>query len=249
MSRILALAPPGFGKTTGIGATPELGIIGLPVEETYVISVTSKPLTFRGSARKYVVTTIDKLRGGRRIITNDPTEIADTLATLYDTPIKYVVWDDANYVMQDWYMANAHRTGWDAPKMIGMQMGKIFKSIELYKNPDKHVIVLAHGEEVKGADGRIYMKFKTTGKMVDEYLTPEGKFDVVLIGKSKYDNSQKKVIKEYITREDEYYSSPKSPYGMFEDLYILNDLGLVAKAVSKYYTEEQASLPIEEVSK
>lgn len=45
-------------------------------------------------------------------------------------------------------------------------MGKIFSTIEKFGDSDKNIIVLAHGEEVPQQDGRIYYKFKTTGKMV-----------------------------------------------------------------------------------
>jgi len=114
-------------------------------------------------------------------------------------------------------------------------MGKIFTAIEKYSDNSKNIIVLAHGEEVQKPDGRVYIKMKTTGKMVDDYITPEGKFDVTLVGKSGYDNSTHKVIKQFITNEDEYTASPKSPYGMFKDLYIPNDLGLVIDTVEKYY--------------
>ena len=69
----------------------------------------------------------------------------------------------------------------------------------------------------------------------DEYVTPEGKFDVTLVGRSRFDTASKKVIKEFITNEDEFTSSPKSPYGMFDNLYIPNDLGIVVEKVNKYY--------------
>lgn len=52
------------------------------------------------------------------------------------------------------------------PKKIGYFMGKIFSAIEKYGDSDKNIIVLAHGEEVPQQDGRIYLKMKTTGKMV-----------------------------------------------------------------------------------
>lgn len=45
-------------------------------------------------------------------------------------------------------------------------MGKIFSAVEKYGDSDKNVIILAHGEEVPQQDGRIYLKMKTTGKMV-----------------------------------------------------------------------------------
>jgi len=240
MAKILALAKSGFGKTTSIGKVEGLGIEGLDPEKTYIISCTSKPLSFPKSNSSYPITKYDgkpqSLTTGRRVITNNPKEIHQVLLTLVNSPIENIVWDDANYVMQDWYMDNALATGWDGPKKIGFFMGQIFKAVEALDKAGKTIFVLAHGEEVKNdMDNRIYMKMKTTGKMVDEYLTPEGKFDVVLIGISKFDSSEKKVEKHYLTNETEQYSSPKSPYGMFKNSHIPNDLGFVRRKVHEYY--------------
>lgn len=236
MSRILILAKSGFGKTFSIGAVPELGHVGLNPAETYVISVTSKPLTFPKAASVYKVAQPSKPETGNRYISNNPEEIASLLDMLRVSKFKNIVLDDFNYLMQDYYMQNALKQGWDTPKKIGYFMGKIFDSIEKYGDTDKNIIVLAHGEEVPQSDGRVYLKLKTTGKMVDEYITPEGKFDVTLVGKSRFDTSAKKVVKEFITNEDEFTSSPKSPYGMFDSLYIDNDLGIVVQKINEYHS-------------
>lgn len=236
MSRILVLAKSGFGKTFSMGKVESLGHIGLNPKETYVISVTSKPLTFPGSRELYKTTPINNMGAGNRVITNNPEQVAYAIEQLLSSPFENIVVDDFNYLMQDYYMDNALKGGWDTPKKIGYFMGKIFSAIEKYGDSEKNIIVLAHGEEVPQQDGRVYLKMKTTGKMVDEYVTPEGKFDVTLVGRSRFDTASKKVIKEFITNEDEFTSSPKSPYGMFEDLYIPNDLGLVVDKVNKYYT-------------
>lgn len=235
MSRILVLAKSGFGKTFSIGQIPELNHVGLNPKETYVVSVTSKPLTFPKSRDLYKVAEKGKITTGNRYISNNPEEIATLLEQLLKSPYKNIVVDDFNYLMQDYYMDNALKGGWDCPKKIGYFMGKIFSAIEKYGDSDKNIIILAHGEEVPQQDGRIYLKMKTTGKMVDEYVTPEGKFDVTLVGRSRFDTGQKKIIKEFITNEDEFTASPKSPYGMFSDLYIPNDLGLVVEKVNAYY--------------
>lgn len=235
MSRILVLAKSGFGKTFSMGQIPELNHIGLDPKETYVISVTSKPLTFPKSRELYKVAEKGKVATGNRYISNNPEEIATLLEQLLKSPYKNIVVDDFNYLMQDYYMDNALKGGWDTPKKIGYFMGKIFSAIEKYGDGDKNIIILAHGEEIPQQDGRIYLKMKTTGKMVDEYVTPEGKFDVTLVGRSRFDAGQKKIVKEFITNEDEFTSSPKSPYGMFPDLYIPNDLGLVVAKVEEYY--------------
>lgn len=235
MSRILVLAKSGFGKTFSMGQVPELNHVGLDPNETYVISVTSKPLTFPKSRELYKVAQKGKVTTGNRYISNNPEEIATLLEQLLQSPYKNIVVDDFNYLMQDYYMDNALKGGWDTPKKIGYFMGKIFSAIEKYGDSDKNIIILAHGEEVPQQDGRIYLKMKTTGRMVDEYVTPEGKFDVTLVGRSRFDAGQKKIVKEFITNEDEFTSSPKSPYGMFPELYIPNDLGLVIAKVNEYY--------------
>lgn len=247
MSRILCLAPSGFGKTTGIGKInePDLGIQlqGLDPKTSYVLSVTSKPLPWKGSGKTWPVTDINKLSGGRRAIADTPDKIVAALGTLLAAPVKTVVLDDLNYIMQDWFMANALRTGWDAPKKIGFFMGQIFKAIEAFDGYNKHIIVLAHGEvdeaKSKTMEGRVYWKFKTTGKMVDEYATPEGKFDVTLVGRSRLETieGKKRVVKEYVTNEDENFASPKSPIGMFPPL-VSNDLGKIIEMVEAYYNGE-----------
>lgn len=242
MSKILVLAPSGFGKSTSIGHTEDenlgISIKGLNPTNTYIVSVTSKDLPFRGSKKMFPVTTKDNLKDGRRVICNNAVDVEYVLQQLKNTPIKNIVIDDFNYLMQDWYMDNALAKGWDAPKQIGFFMGKIFSAIEQLDTLGKNVFVLAHGEPVQQPDGRTYLKMKTTGNMVDQYVTPEGKFDLTLLGISKYDAIQKKVVKEYLTNENEMYSSAKSAPGMFENLFIPNDLGYVEQKIESYYNGE-----------
>jgi hypothetical protein len=69
--------------------------------------------------------------------------------------------------------------------------------------------------------------------MVDQYICPEGKFEIVLYGKASYNEKEKKSIREFVTNDDGIYPA-KSPVGMF-DLYMPNDLGLVVEKVAEYY--------------
>ena len=100
MAKVLVLAPSGFGKSTSIGQIPELGIKGLVPEETYLISVTSKPLPFRGSGAAYPITIASDLSKGRRVITDNAKDIESILLSLVGSPFKNIVWDDSNYVIQ-----------------------------------------------------------------------------------------------------------------------------------------------------
>ena len=233
MSKILILAKSGFGKTTSIGEIPELGLKGLDPKTTYLISCVNKPLPFRGANKKYVITTFEQINKGNRIITNDAETVAETLDMLANSPYKNIVLDDMNYISQDYYMKNALKGGWDCPKKIGYNMGLIFDAINNIPE-DKNVICLAHYEEYKDKNGdSISYKYKSTGNMVDSYITPEGKFEIVLYGKASFDGKEKKSIREFVTNDDGVYPA-KSPVGMF-DLYIPNDLGVVVETANQYY--------------
>ena len=113
MAKILVLAKSGFGKTTSWAGREKLGIKGLDPKETYVISVTSKPLTFPKSRELYKVAQKGKVATGNRYISNNPEEIATLLEQLLQSPYKNIVVDDFNYLMQDYYMDNALKGGWD----------------------------------------------------------------------------------------------------------------------------------------
>jgi hypothetical protein len=235
MSKILILAKSGFGKSTSIGEIPELGIKGLDPKTTFLISCVNKPLPFRGANKNYVTTTIDRIEQGNRIISNDAKVVAQAIAMVGDpaSPFKNIVLDDMNYMSQDYYMKNALKGGWDTPKQIGYNMGLVFDAINGVPE-SKNIICLAHYEEYKDKNGdSISYRYKSTGNMVDQYICPEGKFEIVLYGRARYDEKEKKSIREFVTNDDGVYPS-KSPVGMF-DLYIPNDLGFVVNRIEAYY--------------
>ena len=233
MSKVLILAKSGFGKSTSIGEIPELGLKGLDPKTTYLISCVNKPLPFRGANKKFVVTTPNNPTGGNRVITNDAEVVAKIINMLAKSPYKNIVLDDMNYMAQDYYMKNALKGGWDTPKKIGYNTGLVFDAINAVPE-DKNIICLAHYEEYKDKNGdSISYRYKSTGNMVDQYITPEGKFEIVLYGKSSFDEKEKKSIREFVTNDDGVYPA-KSPIGMF-DLYIPNDLGLVVDKITEYY--------------
>lgn len=235
MAKILVLAKSGFGKSTSIGEIPELGIKGLDPSTTYLISAVNKPLPFRGANKKFVMTTYDNPTAGNRVVTNDAEQVANliTMVGHPDSPFETIVLDDMNYISQDYYMKNALKGGWDTPKKIGYGMGLIFDAINSVPE-NKTIICLAHFEEYKDKNGdSISYRYKSTGNMVDQYITPEGKFEIVLYGKATYDNKEKKSIREFVTNDDGVYPA-KSPVGML-DLYVPNDLGYIVDAVKAYY--------------
>jgi hypothetical protein len=234
MARILVLATSGFGKSTSLGAIPELGIKGLNPKETFLVTVTNKGLPFRGWTKDYVHVPIGTPpTTGNFLVSNNGEEIRKHIEYFVaNRPeiINYVI-DDTNYIMQDYYMDNALAKGYDVFKNIGFFMNGIFKAA--YKIPqEKNFIMMMHYETEDDGFNKSY-KAKTVGKAVDQYITIEGKFEVVLYGKQAIDESTKKVVKQFVTNFDGQYPA-KSPVGMFKDMYILNDMGLVVDEINKY---------------
>lgn len=121
--KALVLAKSGFGKSTSIGAIPELGLKGLDPAKTYLISCVNKPLPFRGAASQYKIakaksqptdkTFPAEIASGNRLISNDAKTIAAVIELLADSPYENIVLDDMNYISQDFYMKNALKGGWD----------------------------------------------------------------------------------------------------------------------------------------
>lgn len=79
------------------------------------------------------------------------------------------------------------------------------------------------------------MSMKTVGKMINDYLTLEGLFTVILYSRVTNDNN--KIQYQFITNNDGQYPG-KSPYGMFKELYIKNDLGYVSEKIDEYNGDE-----------
>ncbi len=68
--------------------------------------------------------------------------------------------------------------------------------------------------------------------MVDDYLTLEGLFTVVLYSRVTKGNDNR-MMYQFVTNNDGQYPA-KSPIGMFNELYIPNDLGVVSEIIDNY---------------
>ena len=241
MAKILVLAKSGFGKTTSWAGREKLGIKGLDPKETYVIQCIGRGIPNPGY-KLCPSNEIKDMAKGNRVQVDNITglerfkRVADLIEALKKSPYKNIIIDDFNYLAQDFYMANAMKGGWDTPKQIGYGMGLIFDAFKgLPEN--KNIICCAHYEEYKDKNGdSISYKFKTTGKMVDDYITPEGKFDIILFGKQVFDAESKKPIKVFVKEFDGEYPA-KDSIGVLDalDNEIPNDLNIVVTAIKEFY--------------
>ena len=145
--------------------------------------------------------------------------------------IENVVIDDYQYILADEFMSQALKAGFDKFNKLSKNA---YDVLNTGINLPAHVnfFVLTHSEEIENSFVTSY-KIKTIGKMLDNKVTLEGLFTIVLYGKQTWDDKEKKVTKQFVTNFDGQFPA-KSPVGMFPELYILNDLSTVSKAIHDY---------------
>lgn len=195
---VLILGESGTGKSASLR--------NFSSDEIALVNVAGKPLPFRGKFET--------------LNSNNADEIIKFMKA---TNKKVVVVDDFQYVMAFQYMRRMKENGWD--KFNDIQ-SDYFNVIEAAKElPDDKIIFFLSHLETKD-DGR--QKVKTIGKMLDEKITIEGLFTVVLktyVADGKY----------YFTTQNSGMDTVKSPIGMFPSVTIENDLKYVAEKIRNYY--------------
>jgi hypothetical protein len=82
-----------------------------------------------------------------------------------------------------------------------------------------------------------YRNIKEQQKMLDDKVTLEGLFTVVLFTDISKDQNTNELKYSFITQNDGS-TTAKSPKGMFMDFMIPNDLSYVIKCIDEYYMAE-----------
>lgn len=218
----------GTGKTTALRT--------LPPEETFIINVVGKPLPFKGWKAKFPA--VEKKDGklvGRYYSTDDSEKICTALRTISEEmpKIKHIIIDDSQYLMSNEFMKRAKEKTYDKFTDIGKHMWDVLNTARTLRENLK-VFILTHDELMKEGDIR---KMKTIGKLLDDKITLEGLFTVVLFTYVTKDTDTNKIRYQFITQTDGS-TTAKSPEGMFDTLLIDNDLKFVADAIDKYENEE-----------
>ena len=232
MSQIAIVGESGTGKSSSFGIIPEIGVKGLNPKETVIINVAGKDLPFRGW-KKYYNGKISE--GGNYLESSDAVQITSAIKYISENrpEIKNVIIDDAQYIMAFEFMRKAKESGYGKFADIGVNIAKVVEAARTTRD-DLKVYFLWHPE----TDNTGKKKMKTVGKMVDDYLTLEGLFTVILytnVGKG----ANNKIEYTFVTNNDGD-SPAKSPVGMFKDLYIPNDLGTISSSIDAYNNGEES---------
>lgn len=133
---------------------------------------------------------------------------------------KSIIIDDSQYLLVNELFDRSKEKGYDKFTDIAVNFRNLVHYVNDLPDEDKIVYFLHHSEA--DTDGR--EKAKTIGRMLDEKLTLEGCFDIVL-----YCQDHK------FYTQAEGMSTAKTPEGLFEDAEIPNDLKAVDDAIREYY--------------
>ena len=226
MSSISIVGKSGTGKSTSYGSVPEVGVKGLNPKETVIINISGKDLPFKGWKQVYNGKISE---GGNYVESSDANVVSNAIKYVSSErpDIKNVVVDDAQYIMAFEFMRRAKESGYGKFADIGVNMNKVIEAASATRK-DLKVYFMWHPE----SDGEGGFKIKTVGKMIDDYLTLEGLFTVILYTKVSK-GADNKMLYQFVTNNDGHFPG-KSPLGMFKDIYIPNDLGSVSQIIDEY---------------
>lgn len=213
---VLILGESGSGKSASMRNFVE--------SDVRILNVASKPFPFRNvnKLKKADKATYSMIKG----------------AVSSGKSLSYVV-DDAQYLMAFESFEKANETGFGKFTNMAKNYEEMLRYIQEETTPDTIVYIMQHIE----ADENGKVKAKTLGKMLDQQLTIEGLFTIVLLCKADRN-------KHYFVTQSDGTNPCKSPMGMFDEIEIDNDLKLVDDAIREYYgLKEQPSTVANKKSK
>ena len=221
---ILICGKTGTGKTTAIRT--------LNPKETIILRVINRTLPFK-FAGKYS----KELKN----LFSTPT-YEDVLKGLKwangQNNIKNVVITDATYIIRQEYFKKANVVGYQKYTEFAMHMQQVLKAIQDLRD-DIKVFMEYHVENVVSDNGATEYKPSTVGKLLDSQYNILENVDIVLFTSPRIND--KTVEYGFVTNRTTDSNGAeipaKTPLGMFDDLFIPNDLALVAEKIDEYYTE------------
>lgn len=195
---VLILGESGSGKSCSLR--------NFEPEEVGIFNVAGKPLPFKKQLKK-----VNNAKYG------------DILKSLSDPKLKTYVIDDSQYLMAFEMFDRAKEVGYNKFTDVALNFRTLVDRI-IRNTPDDVIVYFLHHTETTDT-GKV--KAKTSGKMLDNQLTLEGLFSIVLLCKT--DGQE-----HYFETQSDGYSTCKSPMEMF-DLKIDNDLKMVDTKIREYY--------------
>ena len=220
---VLIIADSGTGKSTSMK--------NLNPKETFIINIANKPLPFKGWKSKYTPISKDNPKGNMTTASSAAGIIKAIQHVNDKMPhVTNLVIDDWQYMSSFEYFDRASEKGYDKFTQIAANLAQVAKMPKDLRD-DLYVFFMTHSEESTDVNGHRKVKAKTIGKMIDNTLTLEGLFSIVLFGRVKKTEDSLEYGFDTVNNGE---NTCKSPMGMFEESFIDNDLQLVKDCIIKY---------------
>jgi len=146
------------------------------------------------------------------------------MGVLKEPKLKAYIIDDSQYLMANENFDRVQEIGYTKFTEMALHFRDLIHWVN-YGLPDDVIVYFLHHTETDQNTGK--SKAKTIGKMLDNALTVEGCFNIVLT--THVENDQ-----YYFITQSDGFSTAKSPEGMFE-LRIPNDLKAVDTRIREYW--------------
>ena len=198
---VLILGESGSGKSTSLR--------NFNKDELVIYNVAGKPLPFRG---------------GTQLNRADNVSYNAIMQNLSKKKFRCYVIDDSQYLLAFELFGRVNEKTYDKFTEMAVHFYDLIQFVIRQMPPDCIVYFLHHTDDI---DGKV--KAKTVGKMLNEKLTVEGLFSIVLMAKN--------LDGRYIFRtHSDGRDTVKTPMDMFEQDEIDNDLKAVDAAIREYYS-------------
>ena len=230
MAELIAIVgESGSGKTTSIR--------NLNPEHTFIISTTGKRPGIKGAKKKYPDFKVANGEVSGNFYTSANIDNIKKVMNIVDKKlpnIKVLIIDDFQYLQAFEAMARVDEKGYGKFTDMAKHAYEALKS-GMDMRDDLYICVLTHSENT-GDNLNPYYKIKTQGKMLDSVITLEGLFTYVFFTSIQRDEDGNPSYK-FMTNSDGT-TTGKSPMGLFDELYIDNDLKLVIDRIEEYNSGE-----------
>jgi predicted kinase len=230
MAELIAIVgESGSGKTTSIR--------NLDPKHTFIVSTTGKRPGIKGANKKYQNFAIADGKISGNFYSSSSVEQIGKVLQVIDKKmpeINTVVIDDFQYIMGFEAMDRAKEKSYDKFTDMAQHAYQVLKTA-MNMRDDLNIVVSTHSENI-GDRISPYFKMKTLGKMLDSVITLEGLFTYVLFTTVQRDDEGTPTYK-FITNSDGTCTA-KSPMGLFDNIYVDNDLNYVVNRIKEYNEED-----------
>lgn len=217
MAKVICIAgESGSGKTTSLR--------NLSPDTTYIIDADKKGLSWRGWRKQY------NAERKNYYACDEPRKVGATMLGVSKTrqEIKTIVVDTIGSIMVADEMRRSKEKGYDKWVDLAQCMWDIVDMAYLLRD-DLTIAFIAHTQTDRDDSGYLFTRIKTSGKKLDK-ICLESKFTTVLIAKC--------VEGKYIFETHANNSTAKTPFGLYDEPTIENDIKKVIDDLEKFESEE-----------